>query len=70
MSGVLQEWIRGIVDEIAAFFERVMTSERFQELAADNGLFVNFQDGATLLEYFENDEVIIYELLEEFDLLE
>lgn len=59
-----------IVDEIAAFFERVMTSERFQELAADNGLFVNFQDGETLLQYYEDDEVIIYELLEEFDLLE
>ncbi|SDM09857.1 Bug family tripartite tricarboxylate transporter substrate binding protein [Halarsenatibacter silvermanii] len=57
-----------LVDEIADFFEELVTSETFKERAADQGLFVNFQDGETLREYFEEDEETIYELIDEYDL--
>lgn len=57
-----------LVDQIAAFFERVVQSRTFQDLAADNGLFVRFESGEGLRRAFEQDEQIIMSLVEEFGL--
>ncbi len=57
-----------LVDEIAAFFERVVNTETFRELAAQNGLFIRYEDGEELRRAFEQDEEIIMRLVEEFGL--
>lgn len=57
-----------LVEQIAAFFERVVNSQTFQDLAAQNGLFVRFESGEGLRRAFEQDEQIIMSLVEEFGL--
>ncbi len=57
-----------LVDEIAAFFRTVVESDTFRQLAAENGLFVRYEDGETLRRAFEQDEEIIMGLVEEFGL--
>ncbi len=57
-----------LVDQISAFFERVVNTDTFQRLADENGLFVRYEDGETLRRAFEQDEEIILGLVEEFGL--
>ncbi|POR04033.1 hypothetical protein AU468_04255 [Alkalispirochaeta sphaeroplastigenens] len=57
-----------LVNQIAEFFGMVVNSDTFRELAAQNGLFVRFEDGEGLRRDFDRDEEIIMGLVEEFGL--